>query len=122
MNHFRDRYDVIEWLIATCKRQTVVRALETGKIEFLGAFYFLPPTGSLGWCLNVKSEYGKEWSIAVVPDLTTIWAIRLKQIPWKDYVGGTSELYQGDHPEKYVLLRDKENEKRENTREGYTKE
>jgi len=116
MVHFRDRYDVIEWIIATTPRRSILRAMEEGRIEFLGAFEELPPDGLSGWILNVESPgHNTEFVIGVIPDLESTKAILFNHIPWTKYKGGTSELNQGDDPEEYKLLRKKEYEKRKNT-------
>ena len=122
MEHFRDRYDIIEWLIKVVARPAVNRALENGKIEHLGAFKNLPPGNLCGWVITVESEHNSIWVIAVTQNMGRCRVTGLVRIPWEDYIGGESKLAQGDCPDNYILLCKHENEKRKNTGESNTKE
>lgn len=120
MIHFQSKDQIIDWLIDNCPRPAIVRALEQGKIEFLGGFNPIPPSTLPGWILKGTSLYGKKWIIAILAnDIKHIYEIRIiKTIPWKNWTGTDPftnhnsfrmELFSGDNPKKYKEMRDDSN-------------
>lgn len=114
MKHIRNRNDLIEFLEGEITWPAVLRAL-LHKNELLGAFNRIIANSTIkpGWIIRVTSKTKRQWILGVVPGLfitddPVIWY--LKEIPWKCWVGDVSEnpLFQGDNPEKYKSLRDKE--------------
>lgn len=116
MIHFQSKDNVIDWLIDNCPRRSIVRALEKGKIEYLGGFSQIPPSALPGWILKVTSIYGGKWNVVVlVNDKDHRYEIRIiKTVPWKNWLGVAfwdkncfaHELLSGDHPKKYKELKD----------------
>lgn len=120
MIYFRSKENIIDWLIDNCPRRPIVRALEQGKIEYLGGFSLIPPSTLPGWILKVMSIYGGKWIIAVLAnDIKHIYEIRIiKSVPWKNWVGTDRlfnhkkfriKLFSGDNPELYKEFRDGKN-------------
>ena len=119
MIHFQSKENIIDWLIDNCPRRPIVRALEQGKIEYLGGFNLIPPSTLPGWILKVTSIYGGKWNVAILAnDIKHVYEIRIiKFIPWKNWVGtnfwnGNSfrdKLFSGDNPELYKELKDGQN-------------
>ncbi len=107
---------MIDWLIENCPRKAIVRALECGKIEFLGGFRPIPPSDLPGWILMITSVYDKTWNVAVLANsVLHRYEIRIIQnIPWGNWVGTDDfyndrfriPLFSGDHPGKYKEKRD----------------
>lgn len=120
MIHFQTDTDIIDWLKDNCPRRSIVRALEKGRVEYLGGFSPIPPSALPGWILKVASIYGGKWIIAVLAnDITHRYEIRIiKSVPWKNWVGTDSlfnhkkfriKLFSGDNPELYKEYRDGSN-------------
>jgi len=109
MIHFQSKENMVDWLINNCPRPAIVRALEQGRVEFLGGFKLIPPSTLPGWILQVNSIYGKCWNIAVLAnDIKHIYEIRImKSVPWKNWIGTNShnKLFCGDNPETYKELK-----------------
>lgn len=113
MIHFQSKNDILDWLMDNCPRRPIVRALDHGKVEFLGGFDLIPPSTLPGWILKVTSIYGGKWNVAILANnIKHIYEIRIiKNIPWKNWVGELNgimriELFCGDNPETYRRLRD----------------
>lgn len=117
MIHFQTENDIIDWLIDNCPRPAIARALDHGKVEYLGGFNLIPPSTLPGWILKVTSVHGKQWIIAVLAnDTKHVYEIRIiKSVPWKNWIGTDSlfnhrtfriKLFSGDNPELYKELRD----------------
>jgi len=107
--HFRSRTDMIMWLIKHCPRPSIVRALETGNVEFLGGFTKIPPSNLPGWIFVVKDK-----NVCILAnDLKHKYEIRIvKHIPWEYWHGMFSNLpmvwsfASGDKPQEYRRLYD----------------
>jgi hypothetical protein len=105
--HFRSRTDMIEWLIANCPRPAIVRALEMGKVEFLGGFNSIPPSNLPGWIFKTKTK-----NVCILAnDREHKYEIRIvKRIPWEDWAGDfcgliiPGRIHNGDKPEEYKEL------------------
>lgn len=117
MIHFQSKENIIDWLIENCPRPAIVRALEQGKIEYLGGFDPIPPSTLPGWIIKVISIHDKQWNIAILAnDIKHGYEIRIiKTIPWKNWIGTDYlanhksfriELFSGDNPILYKELRD----------------
>lgn len=120
MIHFQSKDQIIDWLMDNCPRPAIARALDYGKVEFLGGFKPIPPSALPGWILKVTSIYGRKWIIAILAnDIKHIYEIRImKTVPWKNWVGidrlfnhknFRDTLFSGDHPELYKELKDGKN-------------
>jgi len=107
--HFQSRTDMILWLIENCPRPAIVRALEMGKVEFLGGFDPVPPSNLPGWIFVVKNK-----NVCILAnDLKHKYEIRIvKRIFWKNWCGVfhgvliPGSLNSGDKPEFYKELYD----------------
>lgn len=117
MIHFQTENDIIDWLIDNCPRPAIVRALEQGKVEYLGGFNPIPPSALPGWILKITSIYETQWNVAVLAnEITHRYEIRIiKSVPWKNWVGTDHlnnhkkfriKLFSGDNPELYKEHRD----------------
>jgi len=107
----RNREGVINLILERHPSRSVLRAITEGTVEFLGGFSPVPPGSDPGWILRCNSPITyKHWNVAVVAkDGKANYVLRLVQkIPWQNWVGdtGNPRLYRGDHPEKYMALRD----------------
>ena len=108
MIHFQSKNCIIDWLIDNCPRPAIVRALEQGRVEFLGGFNPIPPPTLPGWILKVTSLYNKQWNVAILADdVGHRYEIRIiKFIPWECWMGELKEpLFCGDNPELYKELK-----------------
>lgn len=109
MIHFQNKNHILMWLEKNCSRKAICRALQEGKIEFLGGFKPIPPTSYPGWIVQVTSVFGKVWCIAVIAYQDRYGIRVLEDVPWNKWVGSTAKnrtiLMNGDHPEKYWELR-----------------
>lgn len=87
---------------------SVARAFHTGTVENLGGFKHV--AGGCGWILKLTSKHGSIYYIAIVAHYLGYRIAVLDKPPWKYWEGDTTEnkMYQGDNPEIYKLLRDKE--------------
>jgi len=117
MIHFQSKENIIDWLIDNCPRPAIARALDHGKVEFLGGFSLILPSILPGWILKITSIYDKQWIVAVLAnDITHRYEIRIiKSIPWKNWAGTDcfnnhnsfrDKLFSGDNPELYKEMRD----------------
>ena len=116
--HFMTKKDLLRWLEQNCTRKAVVRALQEGTVEHLGAFTMLGPWKNPGFIVKVTSETERVWIVEVVSSYNR-WAVYIQgfegYIPWR-YWSGTADsismpLHDGDNPIKYARLRDKQIEK-----------
>jgi len=129
MKHFTERKHLVNWIMENCTRKTVVRAMDEGGVENLGAFIKLGPFGKPGWAIKVTSEIGKVWIVCVVLRpaserrhgysiyITPNSELPLPHVPWEHWDGiedPTDEiasdtligLHDGDNPTEYARLRD----------------
>lgn len=116
MIHLQSKENIIDWLIDNCSRPAIARALDQGKIEFLGGFKPIPPSTLPGWILKVISIHNKQWNIVVLAnDTKHCYEIRIiETVPWKNWVGTAfwnddrfrEKLFSGDNPELYKEMRD----------------
>lgn len=116
MIHLQSKENIIDWLIDNCPRPAIVRALDHGKIEFLGGFNPISPSTLPGWIIKVTSLHDKQWNVAILAnDTKHCYEIRIiKTIPWKNWVGTDFwsdnsfriKLFSGDNPILYKELRD----------------
>ena len=121
MQHFIERKHLLQWLAKNCTRKAVVRAMDEGTVEHLGAFINIGPVPvQSGWIVNVTSDTGKVWTLEVVPRpaskrwhgysiyITDHIAYDDDSILWKYWDGDdfTDTLFCGDNPAKYERLRD----------------
>lgn len=102
MVHFRTKNDLLEWLEEHAPYRQIRRAVVEGEVELYGFFEysaFMPE----GWVVHVKSRFGKEWFVSVYlnPHTHEYRTMVLHAVVWDYYKGGNSELFAGDHPEKY---------------------
>ena len=104
MVRFTNRDDVLSWIKSHTSRRGVVRAIEEGRVDYLGGFRFIRELNGSGWLCRVASEYGRVWVVACGTNGTLRY---LKTIPWYHYVGSTTgnTLYAGDTPEVNIHLR-----------------
>lgn len=105
----RTRDNLIEFLEENAFGR-YLRALQNYN-ENLGAFSRIFNSHAPGWIVKVTSKYGDIYYLAAIKEsFCSVFAVLYKQISWKYWIGDKSEnpLYQGDYPEKYKLLRDKE--------------
>jgi len=119
MIHFLSREDLLQWLEKNCTRKAVVRALQEGLVEHLGAFTKLGPNGKPGWIVQVTSAVSpvRAWDIEIIPERKRCGVfIRVAtDTPWEywDGIQGFDEiaseepmpLYDGDNPDKYWELK-----------------
>lgn len=106
MIHFRTKNQLLEWLESNAPYRAIRRALIEGKVELYGYFEddaFMPN----GWVVDVQSRFGNEWFVCVYLDsyTHTYRTMILHTVIWGYWKGGNSELFQGDHPEKYEQLK-----------------
>lgn len=122
MIHFITREDLLQWLERNCTRKAVVRALQEGLVEHLGAFTKLGPGGNPGWIVQVTSAISpvRAWDVEVVAEGKRygifIWDLYYRvaiDTPWEYWDGkgypeyrAVNSLWDGDDPEKYARLRD----------------
>ena len=111
MVHFQTRDHLMGWLERHCPRPAIVRALLHGSTELLGGFDRIPPSGRPGWIVRVRSQFGKVWLVAIVPNRTqTDYEIRIpKEVPWKHWCGGPipNPIYKGDRPWLYETIKER---------------
>ena len=120
MVHFITREDLLQWLEKNCTRKAVVRALQEGTVEYLGAFTKLGPNSRPGWIVRVTSETGRIWHAEIVAEGKR-YGIFIhrgpKILPWKYWDGiedpldeiaseSPMPLYDGDNPVRYARFRD----------------
>ena len=121
MTHFITKEDLLQWLEKNCTRKAVVRALQEGLVEHLGAFSKLGPNGNPGWIVQVTSAVSPvcAWNVEIVPEHKR-YGIFIKvaiDTPWEywDGPGHWNEtlnlLWAGDYPIKYARLRDEHRQK-----------
>ena len=89
------------------------RALVEGTNENLGIFRFIPCTPANTACGLIVAIKGKrnEWIIAVKPKrFEDYMCYILRKVPWEYWEGDDRlhQVFQGDDPKKYKLLREKE--------------
>ena len=118
MTHFIERKHMLQWLAKNCTRKSVVRAMDEGIVEHLGAFANLGPNKDPGWVVKVMSSRNKVWFVEVVASVhSKSFGIFISKggwkIPWEDWSGGAGyphspdkPLYSGDFPIEYRRLRD----------------
>lgn len=101
------RQQLINWLLKNVTDRVILNAIESGRIENCGGFNPLPTTDLPGWIIVITSGRNRVYNIAIVIDKFKLRWFRVKNIPWSDWVGdiATSEVYQGDEPEKYQELK-----------------
>ena len=124
MTHFIERKHLLQWLAKNCTRKSVVRAMDEGTVEHLGAFTKLGPNGNPGWITKVMSDTGKVWFVQIVVSIHSkrhgifiledkveyadegffrVKRITKPVIPWEhwspsDHLFGGEPLYDGDNP------------------------
>ena len=111
MTHFKTRDHLIEWLEEHAPYRQIRRAMVEGEVELYGYFDGDLRFGS-GWVAHIKSKFGKTWLVWVCIDHKNpreYMAFPTHTVLWGYWKGGSSELFQGDHPEKYAKLRDEYN-------------
>jgi len=114
--HFQSRLHIVHWLEKNCPRKAIVRALREGSVEFYGGFNPVPPTTDPGWVMRVTSVYGKVWYVAVISSQNHYGIRILRDVPWSNWVGVRpwgvfrGQMFSGDHPEKYLKLKEIWNE------------
>lgn len=93
--HFRSQTDMIEWLIENCPRQSIVRALEAGKAEFLGGFTKIPPSNLPGWIFKLPTK-----NLCILcNDAKYKYELRIvKNIPWENKE--LCDVSESDRPSK----------------------
>jgi len=110
--HFQNRNDMIKWLIAQCPRPAIVRALDAGRVEFLGGFKPLL-AGMPGWCFRVTLAPKNIKNVCILcNDKKYKYEIRIvKHVPWQYWNGVMlgkliirSDLNRGDNPTLYLNL------------------
>jgi len=101
------RQQLITWLLKNVTDRVIQNAIESGRIENCGGFNPLPTTNLPGWILIITSGRNKTYNIAVVSENFKLRWFRVKDVPWENWIGdtATSEVYQGDNPEKYQGLK-----------------
>jgi len=110
MVHFQNKNHILMWLEKNCSRKTIVRALATeGEIELLGGFSQIPPTSHPGWIVQITSVHGRTWYVAVIAYQNRYGIRILSKVPWQNWIGGKSELMNGDNPKRYERLKCKIN-------------
>ena len=131
MQHFTEIKHLIQWLIKNCPRKAVVRAMEEGSVEHLGAFTELGINHIPGWLVKVTSERGKVWLVGVTsrPEqrdfrifVSDCYGCFRLPVPWEywdgiedplDYIASDSPMpmWDGDNPIEYARLRDEQRQK-----------
>jgi len=118
MIHFTERKHLIRWIMQNCTRKSVVRAMDEGTVEHLGAFSKLGPNSEPGWIVKVISEHGKVWTIEIIPWRHQYGIFISDLLPPWEYWDGTKDpldkiangfpmsLQDGDNPVEYARLRD----------------
>jgi len=103
----RSRNELIDWLEKCKPRRSIVRAIQEGQVENLGAFDL---SSGPGWIVKVTSVFDKVWYVKITPFLNFYGTVLIADVPWELWIGDKSDnkLYQGDNPQEYKLLRDKE--------------
>ena len=105
MVKFIDRNSVITYIKEGTERRGIVRAIDEGRVEYLGGFSQTSfNTKSPIWICKITSEFDRTWVIAIY---TNGASTHLRNVPWSYWVGdkSTNPLYTGDRPEKYRELR-----------------
>ena len=102
MVRFTNRDDVLSWIKSHTSRRGVVRAIEEGRVEYLGGFRFVRELNGSGWICRATSEYDRTWLVACGTNGTLRY---LNSVPWEHYVGGENHLYSGDNPKVYLGFR-----------------
>lgn len=124
MQHFTERKHLIRWLMQNCTRKSVVRAMDEGAVEHLGAFANLGPNKDFGWIVRVESNTGKIWNVEVVVSVhSRRYGIFITDsavdISWGNWLGRNrtvaehNPLHDGDRPAEYTRLRDEYKEQKE---------
>ena len=117
MIHFITKEDLLRWLECNCTRKAVVRALQEGLVEHLGAFTKLGPNGNPGWIVQVTSAVSPicAWNVEIVEDRKRygIFIRVATDTPWEYWEGldfgcASNSLWDGDDPKKYRRLRDEQ--------------
>lgn len=110
---FRNRTEIVEWLIDNCPRPAICRALEGDSMEFLGGFTKIPPSDLPGWIFRiVMVKTGKVKNVCILANqVKHKYEIRIiKHVPWEYWggiVGGIfmpHRLNAGDNPNLYMEL------------------
>lgn len=107
-----DRTGLIELVARSAPIPSIARAAVTGQVEVFGGFSEIPPGGS-GFIIQVTTEHGQEFRVAVIPrtDTHTYQIVLVEHVPWENWVGDSVNtdgysIYRGDRPEKYKELKD----------------
>ena len=130
MQHFTERKHLIRWIMQNCRRRSVVRAMDEGSVELLGAFTdSLGPYDSSGWIVKVTSgDTGKVWYVEIVSNKGrySIYLLVLdmpngehvKDLPWERWSGvdpddtylveNRNPLFDGDNPREYARKRNEQ--------------
>lgn len=111
--HFQTRNDMIKWLTAQCPRPAIVRALDAGRVEFLGGFNPLLAEMA-GWVFKVTLRPGNIKNVCILcNEKKHKYEIRMvKHIPWQYWSGVfhgiliKENLNSGDKPIQYKELYD----------------
>ena len=102
------RQHLISWLLKNVTDRVLHNALESGRIENLGAFNPLPTSDKMGFLVRITSVHNTTYIIAVVSGVCNKyhWS-RVKEFSWADWMGDRTltELYQGDKPKVYGVLK-----------------
>ena len=112
--HIRTKNDLINAAetYLSIRYVSILRAFHTGIVENLGGFRHIPPINKPGWILRLVSRCDSTYYLAITAEHAGfgICISVITWIPWKYWEGDTAKnkMYQGDNPEIYKLLRDKE--------------
>jgi len=100
------RQHLISWLLKNVTDRVLHNVLETGRIENLGVFDPLPTSVDSGFIVQLTSLHETIYNIAVVSGACNKYRwFRVKEISWADWAGGDVELFQGDRPKVYGVLK-----------------
>jgi hypothetical protein len=99
----RTRKHVMDRIEAACLPRSVRRAVNEGRIEYLGGFEKLPSCDKAFVARATSPISEKNFYLAV--EDKAVWLIQ--EPSWKYWVGDESDnpLYQGDRPQIYRVLK-----------------
>lgn len=111
MNVFSTRKELIDFIESHIVYGYIKRAIREGEIENYGAFE-VAAVGHKepGWVLKVTSTHKRVVYVSIVCGQRYRIIVSDEEPMWKYWVGGecANELYLGDHPDTYRMLRMKE--------------
>lgn len=105
MIHTRDQ--LLDWLSANVGDPVLSKAISDGQVEVLGGFAPLPTSANSGMLVELTTEFGTRYLIAVAEDRKRIgrfYWFRAPFVSWPDWIGDRSvgQLFQGDRPDVYT--------------------